>query len=73
MFSIPDRPALVELDYVGDRIGSNGVGEIEDIQPNRVVMSYRVDSKLESSRTQLLLRDPIELAALGVDFVSSED
>ena len=56
MFRTPDGD-LSEFAYIGDRIGPNGAGYIEDIQPNQIVVVYETDPGGPTRRTVVPLRD----------------
>ena len=56
MFRTPNGE-LSEFAYIGDRIGPNGAGYIEDIQPNQIVVVYETDPGGPTRRTVVPLRD----------------
>ncbi len=56
MFQTPDG-SLSTFAYIGDAIGPNAAGRIEDIQPNQIVVVYEAEGGAQR-RTVVPLRDP---------------
>lgn len=57
MFQTPDG-SLSTFAYIGDVIGPNAAGYIEDIQPNQIVVVYEAEPGGAQRRTIVPLRDP---------------
>ncbi len=66
VFRVPDSSNLAEFAFIGDRVGPNGVGFIEDIQPNRVIVAYEGDPNAPPRRLPVFLRS--EEGPFDVDF-----
>ena len=66
IFRTPESSTLAEFAFIGDRVGPNGVGFIEDIQPNRVIVAYEGDPSAPPRRLPVFLRN--EEGPFEVDF-----
>jgi Tfp pilus assembly protein PilP len=68
MFITPDGDSRAHFAYIGDRVGPNGAGFIEDIQPNQVIVAYQPDPTGPIARAIVPLRDTRQ--ALEAEFES---
>jgi hypothetical protein len=69
LFGLPVKDQPAQIASIGDRVGPNGVGYIDDVQPNRVIIAYEGDPVAPPRRLPVYLRNEPELIGFDTAFV----